>query len=345
MPLIINAIDTEFAISTGSNINSGSGTSSFDYPPTTSTDLVITANAGDPSPGTFEIGDTYDLSFDGMAGTRTIEDAVVLRSDPISVGGSSGHAVVFEGTDDNGDLVQLVWTPGFDLEGWYSDNFNSGSSPGFYNADMNPSANYAFVCFTPGTRIAVPGDTRPVEDLRVGDLVSTRDHEAQPLIWTGRRCVWGGGRAAPVLFEPGTVGNSAALRLSPQHRLLMAGDEVELHFGVPEVLIPAVAFVGQPGVRREEVFKVTYLHLLFDRHELIAAEGAVCESLFLGGSARAALSPPADPATAEATGIMPEIPAMHDRFGMRAARPVLRAFEAAALFGTAPIAGSSPAMV
>jgi hypothetical protein len=42
------------------------------------------------------------------------------------------------------------------------------------------------ICFVTGTRIATPGGARPVETLAPGDLVMTRDHGAQPLLWTGR---------------------------------------------------------------------------------------------------------------------------------------------------------------
>ena len=43
------------------------------------------------------------------------------------------------------------------------------------------------VCFTTGTLIATPEGDCAVEALQVGDLVSTVDRGAQPILWIGRR--------------------------------------------------------------------------------------------------------------------------------------------------------------
>jgi hypothetical protein len=70
------------------------------------------------------------------------------------------------------------------------------------------------------------------------------------------------------------------LTLSPQHRLLVSGWRAELLFGDPEVLVPALAFVGDRAEQLSDLPDgVVYLHLLFDRHEIIRAEGADAESL------------------------------------------------------------------
>ncbi len=344
MTITITALNNEFAAATGSNVNSGGDRSDFDYPPTSSINLTITSNPGDQTPFIFSLGDTYDIAFEGNGGT-TIEDAVVVRSDPINVGGDAGHVVVFEGLDANGSLTQVVWTPEFDLEAWYFNNFSGGIAPQFYNSDTNAAATYQAVCFTPGARIAVPGGTRAVEDLRSGDPVRTRDHGDRPLVWTGGRTVSGRGNMAPVRFDAGAVGNDAALILSPQHRLLVESAEAELMFGSSEVLVPAGAFAGLPNVRRAPCDRVRYLHLLFDAHELISAEGVVCESLFLGDIALGVLRPPEDDATAEAGAILPEVLARADLAGMQTARPVLRMAEAAALLGTQPPTVPAPAVL
>ncbi|WP_444870345.1 Hint domain-containing protein [Rhodobacter capsulatus] len=43
------------------------------------------------------------------------------------------------------------------------------------------------ICFTPGTLIDTPAGPRPVEALRPGDRVSTRDDGAQEILWIGSR--------------------------------------------------------------------------------------------------------------------------------------------------------------
>lgn len=50
MVVVINAINNEFAVSSGSNVNVTTAYSYFDYPPNSTKDLVITSNDGDPSP-------------------------------------------------------------------------------------------------------------------------------------------------------------------------------------------------------------------------------------------------------------------------------------------------------
>ncbi|MEZ5714708.1 MAG: hypothetical protein R3D85_05800 [Paracoccaceae bacterium] len=105
------ALDNEFAVSTGSNVNSSPGHSDFDYPPTSSRDLIITTHDDDDDPRLFEVGDTYDVSYGGPGGAHTLTDAVVIRSDAAPGGGG---VIVFEGLDEDGNLTQVVWTPDFD---------------------------------------------------------------------------------------------------------------------------------------------------------------------------------------------------------------------------------------
>lgn len=62
MPFTFEAIDNEFATSTGSNVGTSPNSSRFDNPPNGSKDLLITTNAGDEDPRVFELGDTYDIS-------------------------------------------------------------------------------------------------------------------------------------------------------------------------------------------------------------------------------------------------------------------------------------------
>ena len=142
------------------------------------------------------------------------------------------------------------------------------------------------MCFTPGTRIATPGGAVPVQRLKVGDLVLTRDHGAQPIRWIGRREVTGAELAAdpslqPVRIRKGALGHGLperGIEVSRQHRMLMGAARAQLMFGEDEVLVRACHLTHLPGVREMERDAVTYIHLLFDRHELVLAEGAWSES-------------------------------------------------------------------
>ena len=275
MSFTIFAQDNEFAAATGSNVNNGPGTSTFDYPPNSTWNLTITTKSGDADPRLFELGDVYEVSFTGNGGT-TITDAVVVRSD-MAPGG--GGAIVFEGLDSGGNLTQVIWTPGFDLEGWYWTNYGPSNPPGFYTTDQNAAYSHSFMCFDAATRIATPRGMRRAGDLAPGDEVITVDHGARPLVWVARRCVPGRGAMTPVLIRAGVLGNSAPLRLSPQHAVLSWNPLLPLYFDLHEALVPIRALIDGRDIRYAPCHSIEYVHLMLDRHQLLLAEGAVCESL------------------------------------------------------------------
>ena len=63
------------------------------------------------------------------------------------------------------------------------------------------------------------------------------------------------------------------MRVSRQHRMLMRGPRAELLFGADEVLVRAQHLTRLPGVVAVKVAEVTCLHRMFDRHEIIPADG------------------------------------------------------------------------
>ena len=152
-----------------------------------------------------------------------------------------------------------------------------------YSGVQVPRFAVDFLCFGPGTRIRTRHGAVPVERLRTGDLVATRDHGFQPLRLLASRRVPATGSLAPVVFAPGAIGNRRELVLSPQHRLLVRGAAAELFFGEAEVLVPAVALVNGGDIVRREGGTIEYHHLVFDRHEIVHAEGVEAESLLVGG--------------------------------------------------------------
>ena len=137
-------------------------------------------------------------------------------------------------------------------------------------------------CFAAGTLIQTATGPRPVEDLQEGDVILTLDHGPQPVRWIGRRTVCARHEWAPIRFMAGTVGNDRPLLVSPQHRMLVQGWQAELYFGQTEILVAAKHLVNGDTIHRLPMDQVTYVHLLFDQHHLIFAEGAVSESLLPG---------------------------------------------------------------
>lgn len=142
------------------------------------------------------------------------------------------------------------------------------------------------ICFTPGTRIATPRGEIAVENLKAGDKVITRDNGAQTLRWVGRRDLKPNemrmnAAFQPVLIRAGALGKDLPERdmlVSPQHRMLVKSDLAEMMFQEREVLIAAKHLTGLDGVDQVQTGAVSYLHLMFDQHEVVLAEGAWSES-------------------------------------------------------------------
>jgi len=137
-------------------------------------------------------------------------------------------------------------------------------------------------CFVAGTMIFTAKGPRAVETLQPGDMLLTRDCGMRPVRWVGQVTVDGRGRHAPIRFMPDVCGNSRALLVSPNHRMLITGWKAEMYFGEHEILIPAKKLVNGDTVCVSPCEKVTYVHVLLDRHEVIYAEGAATESLHPG---------------------------------------------------------------
>lgn len=178
-------------------------------------------------------------------------------------------------------------------------------------------------CFTPGTMILTPAGEVPVEDLAPGDLVMTRDDGAQPLRWTGRRRVDATGDFAPVRFAAGTIGNSSPLLVSPQHRILITGWQAELACGIAEVFVAAKHLVDGHQITRAAQDSIDYIHLMFDRHQIVTSNGAPTESFFPGD-----VILEGDRAIrAELNALFPALEAMCPPEEWRTARPVARGAE------------------
>ncbi|MDB2605148.1 Hint domain-containing protein [Planktomarina temperata] len=168
-------------------------------------------------------------------------------------------------------------------------------------------------CFTAGTWIDTPAGARRVETLCVGDLVRTRHHGPQTIRWIGRRSVklapyFPKDRFRPIEISIGALGQGLPrepLRLSRQHRVLVSSPINQRMFGTQDSLIAAVKLTDFPGIHIDtDCTEVTYIHLLFDQHEVIFANGAPCESLHTGPEALKSIS---SAARAELFAIFPEL--------------------------------------
>ena len=191
-------------------------------------------------------------------------------------------------------------------------------------------------CFTPGTRIATPQGERMVEDLEVGDRVITRDNGIQEIRWLGARRLNGlelalSDHLQPVLIRKGALGGGLPerdMQVSPNHRLLIANDRTALYFEDREVLVAAKHLVGMEGVERVSQSAVTYIHFMFDQHEVVLSDGAWTESFQPGDLTLRGMD---GDQRRELLELFPELETQQGQINYPAARRALKKHEAALL--------------
>ncbi len=241
----------------------------------------IRAGAGDDTVSLGENTSAPEVFLGSGSDTITVEAGADV--DKIS-GGSGDDTLTIKGSrfrvdyqnDDpnavNGTVVYLD-----------PDGSETGDSIAFQNIET-------VACFTIGALILTPRGEIPIEALHTGDHVITRDHGAQPIRWIGTTTVAALGDLAPIRFAENALGAHATFEVSPQHRMLLSGWRCELASGAQEALAPAKHLINDTTIRQVQRDTVTYVHLAFDRHEVICADGAWSESFHPGAMALDALS-------------------------------------------------------
>lgn len=150
-------------------------------------------------------------------------------------------------------------------------------------------------CFTPGTMILTPAGERPVELLRPGDLVVTRDNGPQRLVWVGMRRLDTADLVAaphlrPIRIAPGAFGNDRALTVSPQHGMLLTAPG-----GQGTRLVRAKHLADMKGGQARVMHgarHATYVHLMCETHQVVISNGIPSESFYPGPQALAMLHIP-----------------------------------------------------
>jgi hypothetical protein len=144
--------------------------------------------------------------------------------------------------------------------------------------------------FTPGTVILTPAGELPVEALRLGDEVITRDHGNQTIRWIGQRALDyaylnANAHLRPVLFQQASIAPGLPERdtmVSPNHRVLIESSRTALYFSGSEALVAAKHVVNARSIRQVDVLGVTYVHFMCDRHEVVMANGIWVECFNTG---------------------------------------------------------------
>ena len=285
-------------------VSGGEGSDTFD---TGAGDDTITFAQGDSiSSGTGD--DTFTLEDLGEPGTG-----------PITIDGGDEDSATGD-TLRLGDLADLSTLNAVDD--------GTGSFSGSVQLDDGSLLTFTdietIICFTPGTLIATPQGERDIATLKVGDSVVTRDHGLQPIRWIQSRTVPAEDKFAPIRIRPGVMtGQETDLLVSPQHRMLFQGYRAELLFGETEVLVSAKHLLDGQLVTTEAGGMVTYIHMMFDQHEVVYANGAASESFHPGSVGLTAVT---QEAREELFTLFPELRSDPNHYG-RTARRCLKKHE------------------
>lgn len=226
----------------------------------------------------------------GPDGSQLIVDGVVVDSgaEPLTLAGNSEPITIGATQAQSGDGQAN------NLQGFFDGQIEEVAISG------EPAGSSSVPCFTKGTLIATPRGEVPIETLRVGDLVCTLDHGPQPIRWIGSLEVYLGRHAAgedtlrPIRITAGALGHNLPKRdllISRQHRMLISSKIAARMFESDKVLGAAIKLTALPGIFIDTRQRhVEYFHMMFDRHQVVFAEGAPSESLYTGVEALKAVS-------------------------------------------------------
>ena len=144
------------------------------------------------------------------------------------------------------------------------------------NGVGNPHCQH---CFLSGTHIATPKGEVAIEQLRIGDLVTTISGAPKPIKWIGRNRYT---RAASDAWKPGLTAVKisrfaldgqaphADLYLSPAHAVYLRG-----------LLVPVKVLVNGISITENhhaDALTLEYYHIDLEDHDVVLAEGAPAET-------------------------------------------------------------------
>ena len=233
---------------------------------------------------TIEAGSTLDITGTVSSGETIVfaDPNVVLQIDPAQFAGqidgfTPGDTIVFNGLSNvsgahvvNGNTLEVDLASGgplaltFDPAGNYA-----GASFSVTSNSVTP------LCFLRDTLILTPRGEVTVQDLKIGDTVTTLAGADRPIRWIGmgRVLIQQGKRceATPVLIRKSAIADNVPnrdLRVTKGHSLYLDG-----------VLIPAEFLVNHRSVLWDDhAHVVEFYHIELDTHDVLVANGAAAES-------------------------------------------------------------------
>jgi hypothetical protein len=237
---------------------------------TFTTSIKIT-NLGTPSaPNWKTIGGTYSTTTGSFFDGPIDNDGLFDKGEGIVLGGSS-YSEYYRGYSSSygGGIITE------NSAGAYTYYDFNGPKPTAGNLSIVLQLKDLVVCFVAGTKIRTPEGEKAIEELQIGDLISTANgakavkfacqstRSFNELLATGKN---------PIRIAAGTFGATADLLMSPSHAINLEGSLIESGALIDHASVERVGEWNAP--------ELTYFNLELDQHELIWANGVATESYF-----------------------------------------------------------------
>ena len=271
-------------------------------------DLIADTLTGGEGNDTFLAGSGDIITDFNVGNTGTVNDGDTTNNDFVDLSRyyNAENLALYNASHGGVDYANpLAWLRADQADGLLNMLDGTGGLPSFTltlqdgaGAAVAGSAltveNTAVLCFAADAMIETERGPVAAGDLAVGDLVVTRDAGLQPIRWIGTRRLDAATLAAwpqmrPVRIRAGALGRgvpSADLDVSPQHRVLVRSRIAQRMFGTDEVLVAAKQLLQIEGIDVvADGAEVTYVHFLFDDHQIVISNGAETESLYTGAEA------------------------------------------------------------
>lgn len=260
-------------------------------------DVILEYNGGNPDDTSMvSIGGTeYSFTFQYIGtlptlnknGAKQVPDH--LEDEPV-------YLITVHEYPSAGDDTRLAFLPDSNATEADMNDFGKGAID---VQALNTTPPATPVCFAKGTMIATPNGEVAVEDLKAGESILTASGACVSLEWIAHSHfsfaeILMNRRVNPVCIRKDSLGPNSPhsdLWVSPQHRIVLKGWNVELALGEPEVLVAAKHIVAEADTP-SMLWKngVDYYHLLLDHHDILISNGLESESMLIGDEALRSLS-------------------------------------------------------